>query len=95
MRARVVVVVLQAATITVHALAAQPGSGAQLPRAFIWLLSAPSGRQAYVLLRKDFALTRSPGEATLPIFADARWILWTNDEYVLRGPCRFDPRRAE
>ena len=51
--------------------------------------------QAYVAFRKSFALAAAPKAANLRIFADSRYILWVNGHYVLRGPCRFDPKRTE
>ncbi|MGA2502154.1 MAG: hypothetical protein ABSH20_30795, partial [Tepidisphaeraceae bacterium] len=73
----------------------RPDTGTQLQKAFIWSPSAPPGKQAYVEFRKNFNLAALPGEAVLNIFADSRYILWINGQYVLRGPCRFDPKRPE
>lgn len=61
----------------------------------VWVASVPTGRQAYVVFRKTFALAETPVAATLRIFADSRYILWINGHYVGRGPCRFDPKRPE
>ena len=84
-----------ACMLAVGAPAAGPEVGAQLQQSFVWAPSAPAGKQAYVSFRKDFALVAVPGAAVLNIFADSRYILWINGEYVLRGPCRFDPREPE
>jgi alpha-L-rhamnosidase len=45
--------------------------------------------------RKQFILSETPPLAELHIFADARYLLWINGEYVARGPNRFDPKRVE
>ncbi|MEI6782096.1 MAG: GH116 family glycosyl hydrolase [Verrucomicrobiota bacterium] len=66
-----------------------------LQQAMIWSPSASPGQQAYVAFRKSFALPGAPGSATLHIFADSRYLLWVNGNYVLRGPCRFNPKRPE
>ena len=61
----------------------------------IWTPSAPAGQQTYVAFRKSFALPEAPRASTLHIFADSRYMLWVNGRYVLRGPCRFNPKRPE
>ena len=45
--------------------------------------------------RKQFILSETSSFAELHIFADARYLLWINGEYVARGPNRFDPKRVE
>lgn len=42
--------------------------------------------------RKEITYKAKPGETTMKIFADSRYMLWINGKYVLRGPCRFDPK---
>ena len=77
---------------------AAPGSeeiGRGLQTNFIWLASAPVGRQVYAAFRKSFTLETLPPAATLHLFADSRYILWINGQYVERGPGRFDPRAPE
>lgn len=69
--------------------------GQSLQKAMIWSPSALPGKQAYVAFRKSFALQAAPASATLHLFADSRYILWVNGTYVLRGPCRFNPKRPE
>lgn len=49
-------------------------------------------RNAWVYFRKQFELAGQPAKAELKIFADARYRLFINGEYVLRGPARSDPR---
>ena len=69
--------------------------GRQLQNSFVWLASAPAGRQAFVAFRKQIALDALPAAATLHLFADSRYLLWVNGRYVERGPCRFDPVAPE
>ena len=83
---------------------AQPGSGLSvqdaglgkaLQASMIWAPSVPVGTQAYVAFRKTFELADTAAPATLQLFADSRYMLWVNGKYVLRGPCRFNPKRPE
>ena len=62
-----------------------------LQASMVWNGDAPAGKQAYLAFRKSFELAALPESAVLNIFADSRYVLWVNGEYVLRGPCRFDP----
>ena len=73
----------------------QQAVGAGLQSSFIWLKSAPVGRQVYAVFRKSFNLDALPQAALLHFFADSRYILWINGQYVERGPCRFDPIAPE
>lgn len=50
---------------------------------------------ALLKLRKTITLAGKPASATMHIFADARYMLWINANYVARGPNRFDPKRPE
>jgi len=61
----------------------------------IWSTDVPNGKQAYVVFRKNFNLTETSTSALLQLFADSRYMLWINGQYVLRGPCRFNPKRPE
>ena len=61
----------------------------------IWSTTAPDGKQAYVAFRKNFDLTALSSPILLKLFADSRYLLWINGQYVLRGPCRFNPKRPE
>ena len=49
-------------------------------------------RNAWVYFRKGVELDASPARASLQIFADARYRLFVNGQYVARGPARSDPR---
>jgi len=42
--------------------------------------------------RKQFELAEKPDHAQINIFADSRYVLWINGDYIERGPCRFDPK---
>jgi len=61
----------------------------------IWSTYASDGKQAYVAFRKNFDLSDISSPALLQLFADSRYMLWINGQYVLRGPCRFNPVRPE
>ena len=87
--------ILLSVALAIQAQGAEPDVGELLQTSCIWSPSSPPGRQAYVSFRKDFDLPTLPDKAMLNIFADSRYILWINDAYVLRGPCRFDPKRPE
>lgn len=47
-----------------------------LQQSFIWLPSAPAGKQVYAVFRKQFSLETAPSRATLRVFADSRYTLW-------------------
>jgi hypothetical protein len=64
-----------------------------LQQSFIWR-GATETSAAYTVFRKTFAVTNVSG-ARLHLFADARYVLWINGQYVARGPCRFDPDGPE
>lgn len=69
--------------------------GAELQSAMIWAGPEAKGEGVAATFRKTFDLTKTPDTATLSIFADARYILWVNGEYVERGPARFQPNGPE
>ncbi|MFA6240881.1 MAG: alpha-L-rhamnosidase N-terminal domain-containing protein [Candidatus Hydrogenedentales bacterium] len=82
----------------VSASAAEPSSketAASLQNSMIWLDTAPAGKQVWVAFRKTFTVDAKPSRAVLSLFADTRYILWVNGQYVERGPCRFDPLAPE
>ena len=86
------------ATVTVARglLAAEDdATGRSLQQSMIWLDSAPFGKEVYVVFRKQWRMEGTPERATLHIFADTRYILWINGQYVERGPCRFVPSHPE
>lgn len=65
-------------------------AGDQLARLMIWGPPDAPDTPAYVAFRKSFDVPAGVGAAKLRIFADSRYVLWINGEYVDRGPCRFD-----
>jgi hypothetical protein len=70
-------------------------TASRLQSSMIWSPAAPAGKQAYVAFRKNFDLEGKPSSAPLHLFADSRYMLWVNGSHVLRGPCRFNPKRPE
>lgn len=62
---------------------------------FIWSSSKFDSKGGYVVFRKNFELAEISGPAELQIFVDSRYLLWINGRYILRGPCRFNPKRPE
>jgi alpha-L-rhamnosidase len=69
--------------------------GQSLQEQMIW--AAPDARlqSAFVAFRKKFSLSAAPIQANLHLFADVRYMLWINGQYVLRGPARFNPKGPE
>ena len=51
--------------------------------------------QRAVGFRKQFQVPTTGANANLFIFADNRYQLWINGQFVWRGPARFDPKRPE
>ncbi len=68
-----------------------------LQKSVIWipLPAEETPRAMCVAYRKQFTAAAEPTKAPLHIFADSRYLLWVNGEYVLRGPSRFHPKRPE
>lgn len=69
-----------------------------LQKHMIWTQDAdhPHGKQQYAVFRKVFYLADEPSEAHVAeIFADSRYLLWINGQYVSRGPVRFNPKSPE
>lgn len=83
------------ATREASLLRAEEPLARQLQGSFIWSPSVPTGQQAYVVFRKTFSLPEAPVSAALHLFADSRYLLWINGQYVERGPCRFLPAGPE
>ena len=69
--------------------------GQALQSSMIWAGPEAKGEGVAITFRKTLVLTNVPRTATLSIFADARYILWVNGEYVERGPARFQPNGPE
>jgi len=70
-------------------------TGRALQSSMIWAGSETKSEGVAVTFRKTFEVTETPRTATLSIFADARYILWVNGQYVERGPARFQPNGPE
>ena len=51
---------------------------------------ADDGKPCYIVFRKVFEVNDFD-DASIHLFADARYMLWINGVEILRGPCRFDP----
>jgi len=67
----------------------------QLQNSMIWIEPLDEMTQGFAF-RKVFYVTHEKiNFAKAHIFADSRYILWINGQYVDRGPCRFDPQRPE
>ncbi|ANH81201.1 hypothetical protein A8C56_09590 [Niabella ginsenosidivorans] len=71
---------------------AEEKQAAALQESFIWLQATKAGEQQYVAFRKTFNLKENIAAAQLRVFADNRFIIWINGQYVERGPARFDPK---
>jgi hypothetical protein len=81
--------------VSLGVFADEAQQAAALRDSFIWAPSAQTGTQVYAIFRKTFNLMEQPKSASLRLFADSRYILWVNGQYVNRGPCRFDPKGPE
>ena len=69
--------------------------GRQLQTAFIWTGQASPPTGVAVGFRKTLELPATSAQALLHVFADARYVLWVNGDYVERGPNRFQPNGPE
>jgi alpha-L-rhamnosidase len=71
--------------------------GQSLQQTMIWAseFDDRSNEARFVAFRKQFNLFTTPATAPLRIFADVRYLLWINGQYILRGPARFDPKGPE
>ncbi|MBR2354657.1 MAG: family 78 glycoside hydrolase catalytic domain [Clostridia bacterium] len=49
-------------------------------------------QNSYVCFRKKFHLSGMEAGATARVFADSRYVLYINGQYVTKGPARSDPR---
>lgn len=92
--ATILMVALLGLTFTQHSLA-QDTNGTTLSASFIWTGQATQTDGAFVAFRKTFQLTNVTNPITLRIFADARYMVWLNGQYVQRGPNRFEPEGPE
>ena len=69
--------------------------GPDLQKTMIWSAGPVMQDTHFVAFRKRFTLTSRPRAAMLHLFADVRYLLWINGQYVTRGPARFHPRGPE
>jgi len=69
--------------------------GNKLAQTMIWTHSVENRSGVAVAFRKTFDLPKLPRHAWLNLFADARYILWVDGNYVERGPARFQPNGPE
>ncbi len=65
-----------------------------LQNTFIWKNTVEGTTPNHTVFRKTFNAP-DVSSASLKIFADSRYVLWINGQYVERGPCRFDPAGPE
>ncbi len=65
-----------------------------LQNTFIWKNAAEGTTPNHTVFRKTFTAA-DVSSGSLKIFADSRYVLWINGQYVERGPCRFDPAGPE
>ncbi|MGB7760675.1 MAG: hypothetical protein WBL61_12655 [Bryobacteraceae bacterium] len=59
---------------------------------YIWYDSEGLGRNLYGLFRRSFEISGRVRSAEFHLFADTRYQLFVNGEFVEFGPVRFDPR---
>ncbi len=69
--------------------------GKSLQTAMVWAPPDAQLQSSFVAFRKQFALATAPRTATMHLFADVRYMVWINGQYVLRGPARFEPTGPE
>jgi hypothetical protein len=70
-------------------------TGAALRQALIWAGERTTPDCSFTAFRKRFIVPAAVREARLAIFADVRYLLWINGQYVSRGPARFVPTAPE
>ncbi|MHC4213777.1 MAG: alpha-L-rhamnosidase-related protein [Planctomycetota bacterium] len=70
--------------------------GSFLQSSMIWIPESGGQKKGIcAAFRKSFDLSAKATRAKLHIFADSHYLLWINGRYVLRGPCRFDPKHPQ
>ena len=74
------------------ALISDDPTGRALGSSMIWTDEPAANKNgSAVAFRRSFEVKQRPKLASLAIFADARYVLWVNGQYVDRGPSRFQP----
>ena len=81
-------------TSTVFLPLASHGAGEVL-EAPIWLHDDLPNDHEIGLFRREFFLSESLQDAELHIFADTRYQIWLDGEWIGRGPARFSPHLRE
>jgi alpha-L-rhamnosidase len=69
--------------------------GQSLQGQMIWASPGTKPQSSFVAFRKQFKMAAVSDRAELSIFADVRYLVWINGQYVLRGPARFNPKGPE
>lgn len=64
---------------------------AQLPQ-YVWFDQSGQGRQQYGVFHKQFEINTLTEQAWICLFADTRYQLMINGEYINFGPARFYPQ---
>ena len=77
--------------------APEDADGKTLAASLVWTgqSSAEQSNGTLVAFRKHFSPASGDGRVILQIFADARYLVWVNGQYVQRGPARFEPLAPE
>ena len=65
------------------------------PAQFIWVDEITDQRQIYAYFRYDFFLDDHPVHAEINLFADSRYHLFVNGDFVNFGPARTFPENPE
>ena len=96
---KIIIAVLFGILIPISSTKAAAADSAEktLSASLVWT-GQPSSEQkngGCVAFRKHFQLADTDKKATLQMFADARYMLWVNGQYVQRGPARFEPQAPE
>jgi alpha-L-rhamnosidase len=76
---------------------AEDVDGTALASSLVWTGQPDAHQKAgsCVAFRKHFDLAAVEQKVTMEIFADTRYMLWVNGQYVQRGPARFEPKAPE
>jgi len=62
---------------------------------FIWIDESGAGRQVYAYFRYDLKVNNDAKSAKINLFADSRYHLFVNGQFVNFGPVRFNPAHPE
>jgi alpha-L-rhamnosidase len=81
-------------TFSVYLPAVLRSTGSGLPGHAIWA-AGPIQNGSVALFRRRFDLPSGAVEAALDVFADTRYEVWLDGEWLGRGPARFGLKRQE